>query len=258
VAGRRSTSFPASSLRAGADISAASRTLVLLPGLVCDETVWRHAQAALSPRIRTHIADYGHRDSLVEMARDVLAQVPGELSVAGHSMGGRIALEMWRAAPERIQALALLDTGAAPLATGDAGEREVAGRQALVGIARTRGMAAMAREWVQGMVHPARLADSPLITSIVEMFARKSADTFAAQIRALIARPDATSLLGQIRARTLVLCGAEDSWAPATRHREMAAAIPGSRLDIIPDCGHMCTLERPEAVTRALIDWLAS
>jgi pimeloyl-ACP methyl ester carboxylesterase len=227
-----------------------------LPGLACDETVWLHARAALSPRMPIHVADYGNSDSLAQMARAVLNRVTGKLCVAGHSMGGRVALEMIRAAPERIQSLALLDTGAAPLAAGDAGMREIAGRQTLVGIAQRDGMASMAREWVKGMVHPARLTDTVLITSIIDMFARKGADIFAAQIRALIARPDATALLGEIRARTLLLCGAEDSWAPAARHREMAAAISGSRLEIVPDCGHMCTLERPEAVTRALGEWL--
>jgi pimeloyl-ACP methyl ester carboxylesterase len=191
------------------------------------------------------------------MARGVLAQVPGDLSIAGHSMGGRVALEMVRLEPQRIRALALLDTGTAALASGIAGEREIAGRQALVALARTEGMAAMAREWVKGMVHPARLADRPLIEEIVAMFARKSAAIFANQIRALVNRPDATQLLGAIHMPTLVLCGAEDAWAPPARHREMAAAIPDAALEIVPECGHMCTMERPEAVSSALARWLA-
>jgi pimeloyl-ACP methyl ester carboxylesterase len=90
------------------------------------------------------------------------------------------------------------------------------------------------------------------------MMARSSAEVFAAQIRALLARPDAGALLPAIRCPTLVLCGQDDSWAPAPRHREMAANIPGSRLVLVPDCGHMCTMERPEAVTRALLDWHAA
>jgi len=230
--------------------------LVLLPGLVCDATVWRHTRGVLDSRADIHVAEYGSLDSLGAMADKVLAEVDGPFALAGHSMGGRIALEMFRRAPQRIQALALMDTGVQPLAPGDAGARETAGRYELLGIARTQGMAAMAARWVQGMVWPSRLTERPLIDGIVQMLARSSAEIFAAQIEALLARPAASGLLEQIRCPTLVLCGAEDSWAPAARHREMAATITGAQLTLVPDCGHMCTLERPDAVTRALANWL--
>ncbi len=230
-------------------------SLVLLPGLSCDAAVWTHTRAAFAPRADAHIADYGALDSLPAMARHVLDTVNGDIAIAGHSMGGRVALEMFRVAPERIRGIALLDTGTQALAAGEAGEREVAGRHELVGIAQRDGMAAMAERWVQGMVWKPRLADKPLIDGIIAMFARGSAEIFAAQIRALIARPDAGELLPRIACPTLVLCGEDDSWAPAARHREMAQRIPGATLVLVPDCGHMCTLERPEAVTQALLDW---
>ena len=232
--------------------------VALLPGLVCDAAVWEHARAALAPRVDVHIPQYGELDSLGAMAEKVLAELPGNFAVAGHSMGGRIALEVQRRAPERITGIALLDTGAQSLAPGDAGAREAAGRHELLAIARTQGMAAMAARWVQGMVYPPRLAEQPLISGIIDMFARSSAVVFAAQIRALLARPDATSVLDAIRCPALVLCGADDSWAPASRHREMAARIRNATLTVVPECGHMCTLERPDAVTRALLDWHAS
>ena len=231
---------------------------VLLPGLVCDHTVWEHARAALAPHAEVHIPRYAALDSLGAMAEKVLAETPGDFALAGHSMGGRIALEVQRRAPERVKGIALLDTGAQPLAAGVAGAREAAGRHELLEIARTQGMAAMAARWVQGMVYPPRLGEGPLIARIVDMFARSSADVFAAQIRALLARPDASAVLDAIRCPALVLCGAEDSWAPASRHREMAARIRGATLTIVPECGHMCTLERPDAVTRSLTDWYAS
>jgi pimeloyl-ACP methyl ester carboxylesterase len=231
--------------------------LVLLPGLVCDETVWAHAREALGARAPVSIAEYGLLDRLGVMAEHVLASAPPQFALAGHSMGGRVALEVMRRAPERVTAIALLDTAVRPLADGEAGEREAAERHALLAIARERGMAAMAERWVQGMVWPPRLSDAELVRSVVEMFARKSPAVFAAQIRALLARPDATPLLGGIRCPALVLCGAEDSWSTAAGHREIAAAIPGSRLVLVPECGHMCTLERPQAVTRALLDWHA-
>ena len=229
--------------------------LVLLPGLVCDAAFWMHAREALSPRTHVMIAEYGSLDSLVAMAEKVLREAPPTFTLAGHSMGGRIALEVLRRAPERVAGIALLDTGVQPLASGEAGQREVAGRQELVQMARERGMAQMAARWVQGMIWGPRLRETALVTSVIEMFTRSSAETFAAQIRALIARPDASALLPGIRCPTLVLCGEQDSWAPAERHREMAAKIPDAQLVLVPECGHMCTLERPEAVTSALVDW---
>jgi pimeloyl-ACP methyl ester carboxylesterase len=235
-----------------------STPVVLVPGLVCDQAVCEHARRALAGRTAVSIAHHGTLDSLAGMAEKVLREAPPRFALAGHSMGGRVALEVLRRAPERIAALALLDTGVAPLAAGDAGEREAAGRYQLLEIARAQGMAAMASRWVQGMVWKPRLGDGPLIASIVDMMARSSPPVFEAQIRALLGRPDAGALLPGIRCPTLVLCGEDDNWAPASRHREMAARIPGSTLVLVPDCGHMCTMERPEAVTHALLEWHAS
>jgi pimeloyl-ACP methyl ester carboxylesterase len=231
--------------------------VVLLPGLVCDAEVWKHFRGALQPGTEVFIADYGLIDSLGAMAEKVLHEAPRRFALAGHSMGGRVALEIMRRAPERVAALALLDTGVQPLAAGEPGEREAAGRHELLDIARKQGMAAMARRWVQGMVWQPRLQDAPLLQSVIGMFARRSADMFAAQIRALLARPAAGGLLPGIKCPTLVLCGADDAWAPAARHREMAAQVPGSRLVLVPECGHMCTMERPQAVSDALLEWLA-
>jgi len=232
--------------------------VVLVPGLVCDATVWTHAAAALRAHAPVSVASHDSLDSLGAMADKVLREAPPRFALAGHSMGGRIALEVFRRAPERIVGIALMDTGTAPLAAGDAGEREKAGRYELLEIARAQGMAAMAARWVQGMIWSPRLQETALVDSVIEMFARSRAEVFAAQIRALLARPDADPLLSQIACPALVLCGEQDSWAPAARHREMAQKIPGATLALIPDCGHMCTLERPEAVTRALLDWHAS
>jgi len=107
------------------------------------------------------------------------------------------------------------------------------------------------------MVWKPRLGDVALIDAVIAMFARSSAEVFAAQIRALLARPDADALLDAIRCPTLVACGQEDAWAPADRHRTMAARVAGATLTLVPECGHMCTMERPEAVTKALLDWRA-
>ena len=232
-------------------------TVVLIPGLVCDDAVWQHAAEALRADSAVRIAHHGDLDSLGAMAARILDETPGRFAIAGHSMGGRVALEVFRRAPTRVTGIALLDTGTSPLAAGDAGAKEATGRHELLEVARTQGMAAMAARWVQGMVWKPRLGDRALVDGVIGMFARSSAVVFAAQIRALLGRPDASALLDAIHCPALVLCGADDAWAPADRHREMAARIAGATLTLVPDCGHMCTMERPEAVTDALLAWRA-
>lgn len=228
-------------------------TRVLLPGLLCDQAVWQAQIDALGP---CHVPDYGLLDSLRAMAEHVLATAPaGPLAVAGHSMGGRVALEMLRLAPERIERLALLDTSYHPLAAGEAGEAERAGRMRLLGIARHEGMRAMASDWALGMVHPSRHG-TPLFDEIVEMLARKAPDHYAAQIEALLNRPDAEPLLASVRCPTLLLCGRDDAWSPPSRHEYMQQRIVGSQLVVLEQCGHMSTMEQPDAVSRAFANWL--
>jgi pimeloyl-ACP methyl ester carboxylesterase len=230
--------------------------LVLVPGLMCDRTVWEEQMKGLSAVAACTVADHGELDSLAGMAEKILRTAPPVFALAGHSMGGRVAFEVFRQAPERVARLAILDTKCSPLPAGEAGEQEKAGRYALLEIARTRGVRAMAQEWVQGMVHPDRREDRALIDAILCMFERKSADIFAAQLHALIHRPDARDLLDRIHCPTLILCGRQDAWAPPQPHEEMAARISSARLAIIENSGHMVTMERPEQVTGALRDWL--
>ena len=230
--------------------------LILIPGLMCDNAVWDSMLPALSAQAACQIVDHNDADSLTRMAQQVLDTAPPRFALAGHSMGGRVAMEVVRLAPERVTRLALLDTGYLGRAPGAAGEDEAAKRYALLAIARKQGVRAMATEWVQGMVDPARLGDVQLVESIVAMFERKSADIFAQQITALLGRPDATPTLRAVRVPTLVLCGRADSWSPPPQHEEIAALVPGSQLQMIDGAGHMCTMERPEVVAQALLDWL--
>ncbi|HTP39812.1 MAG TPA: alpha/beta hydrolase [Steroidobacteraceae bacterium] len=234
----------------------ASFSIVLVPGLLCDAAVWRAQHAALAPLAPVAIADHGLCDTLPAMARQALALCAGPIAVAGHSMGGRVALEMLRLAPDRIVGLALLDTGLHALAAGEAGERERAGRLRLLAQARSAGMRAMARTWAQDMVHPDRLGDAPLLDSILDMFARKTPAHFAAQIEALLRRPDAAGLLADLDGAGLALCGREDRWSAVPAHEDMAKRMRAGELVVIEHCGHMSTLEQPQAVTQALLRWV--
>jgi pimeloyl-ACP methyl ester carboxylesterase len=232
--------------------------LVLVPGLMCDIAVWEHQVATLNAGRSVQVADHALSDSLGAMAERILDVAPPSFALAGHSMGGRVALEVVARAPERVSRLALLDTGYEALAPGEPGERERAGRYRLLEIAQRDGMLVMAKDWARGMVHPARLTDTELMDSIHAMIARATVAHFEAQIRALLARPDRTALLCELRVPTMVLCGHDDSWAPLARHQDMAQRIQGSQLVDVPDAGHMSTMERPAAVTNALLTWLAA
>ncbi len=232
-------------------------TLLLLPGLLCDAAVWKDQVRAMGARFDCHVAGYGSQDSLTAMAAHALATVPAErFSLAGHSMGGRVALEIVRLAPQRVERLALLDTGYQPLIAGSAGEQEKAGRMALLQQSRSAGMRAMGVAWARGMVHASRLG-TPVFEDILDMIERRTPEIFEAQIRALLNRPDGTEVLRRIAVPTLVLCGRDDQWSSLARHEQMLALIRGARLRVIEDSGHMTTMEQPDAVTESLEQWLA-
>jgi pimeloyl-ACP methyl ester carboxylesterase len=217
----------------------------LLPGLLCDETIWADQRDALGDVI---VPDFRHVNSIEAMAQIVLDAAPRRFAVAGHSMGGRVALEVYRMAPKRVERLALLDTGVHPR-----GAAEEEKRGELVELARRQGMAAMAARWLPPMLHPDH---SALLGPLTEMVLRSTPETFANQQRALLDRPDARAVLPAIRCPTLVLCGRQDTWAPVAQHEEIAASIPNARLVVVEDCGHMSPVEQPKAVTKALLSHL--
>jgi pimeloyl-ACP methyl ester carboxylesterase len=231
--------------------------LLLLPGLACDADVWQDQIRAFSEITKVSVIDYGLSDSIEKMARVALDSVPGRFALAGHSMGGRAAFEIMRLAPERVVGMAVLDTAYRAFAGGEAGERETATRFALLEVARTKGMRAMSQFWMKGIIHPDRMTDEALTDAIAEMMGRKTPEIFAAQIKALLERPDATPVLSTIRCPAMVLVGRQDTWSSIAGHREIAALIPNATLAVIEHCGHMSPMERPEDVTSAMTAWFA-
>ena len=201
-------------------------TALLLPGLLCDRALWAGQLEALGQQVHCIVPACGELDSVPAMAAAVLAQAPPHFVLVGHSLGGRVALEIMRTAAARVSALALLNTGYQPRAAGAAGEHEARERHALLARATALGMRAMGRVWVQRMVHPARLGDGVLIEAILAMIERCPPQVFAAQIRALLNRPDASAVLTAIRCPTLLLCGREDTWSPAGAPRSHGAPDP--------------------------------
>jgi len=227
--------------------------LLFCPGLICDPRLF-DAQLAAFPQARA-VEGYGLADSLTEMAAIALAAADDagadRFDLFGHSMGGRIALEVYRRAPERVRRLALVSTGIHPV-----GAAEPAKRGALQQLGREQGFEALVDAWLPPMVAEANRASDAIYQPMRQMCLDQGQPQFDAQIKALLGRPEVVSLLPTITCPTLVMTGEQDGWAPPHQHQEIAAAIRDSELVIVPGAGHMLPAEAPEAVNAAIADWL--
>lgn len=227
--------------------------LLFLPGLICDARVYAPQKSAFP---EAHVVDgYGMADSLAEMARIALAEADaagaGQLDVFGHSMGGRVAMEMVRLVPQRVRRLALVSTGIHPV-----GPNEPASRAELQQIGYDHGFEALVDTWLPPMVADAS-RDTPIYTEMRDMCLSKDQALFDAQIKALLGRPPFEDLLAGLTCPTLVMTGELDAWAPPKQHEAIAEQIAGGELVVVPGAGHMITLEAPQAVNDAISDWLA-
>lgn len=231
----------------------AIQNLVLVPGSLCDERVWRNQARDLAGLADVTIPHLHGHDSLGAMAEAVLAEAPDTFALAGFSMGGRVALEMVRRAPERITRLALVDSSTHPIAEGEA-ER----RRPQIELARSEGMTAFARWWNPQIVHASRRDDAEFMGLLEAMAESFTPAEYEQEVHALLTRADARDVLSTIDVPTLVLHGEEDILSNPDRNRAMAEAIPGAKLVTIEGAAHFPMLEKPAEVTAALKDWLAA
>lgn len=227
--------------------------LVLLPGHMCDARLWSHPFLALNAERAVMVAPLTGASSIGALAQAALDAAPRRFALAGHGLGGMVAMEMLSRAPDRIARLALLDTSPLPETPHDAAARE----PRIIGAQNGR-LEDAAREEVP----TAALAPGPgrfeVMQTLTEMARDLGAEAFVAQSRALQRRPDQQKALRDCRAPALVLCGAHDTLFPVRRHETMAELIPGAVLKVIDEAGHLAPLEQPDAVTEALRDWLAA
>lgn len=227
--------------------------LVLLPGLLCDRALWQGQIEDLADIADPWVADLTHDDSMTDMARRVLAGAPPRFALAGLSMGGYVAQEIMRQAPERVLRLALLDTGS----HADTKE-QTARRRGLIELAEKGEFRGVTPRLLPVFVHPKRLEDKALVAAVTAMAERVGKDAFLRQQRAIMGRPDSRPSLGAIKCPTLVLCGRQDQLTPLALHEEIAALIPGALLSIVEECGHLSTMERPWEVSVHLRQWLTA
>lgn len=226
--------------------------LLFMPGLLCDTALWGHQLATLTDVAEMTLADMTQDDSIDAMARRALDAAPDRFALCGLSMGGYAAQAVMRLAPERVTRLALLDTAPGP----DTPER-TAGRRDLMARAAAGDLEGVIDHHMTGFIAANRQDDGKL-TAVVRASARNvGAEAYQRQQTAIIERPDNRPNLAAIACPTLVLCGRLDVMTPPAVHEEMASAIPGAKLVIVENCGHLSPLERPEAVSAVLRYWLA-
>lgn len=226
--------------------------ILLVPGLLCTAEVFSPQIPALWPHGPVTIASTLEGATMEEIAGSILANAPPRFALGGISMGGYLCFEILRQAPERVARLALLDTSARP----DTPEVS-AQRRATIAEAESGDYAAVLAKSSAALLHPAHRDDPRLIGTSVRMGLTVGLEGYRRQTEAIIARPDSRPGLPTLDMPTLVLVGDADPFTPPDRSEEIAAAIPGARLVVIPECGHNSTLEQPDLVNRALVEWVA-
>lgn len=225
--------------------------LVLVPGLLTDEALYAHQVSHLSDLARIMVADVASDDSLGGMADRLLAAAPERFALAGLSMGGYVVQEVMRRAPERVERLALLDTNA----RADRSE-QIDMRKAQMALATEGRLAEVVDQLLPVLVHEDRLADETFVAQVKAMMMRVGPEAFVRQQTAIMGRGDGRGDLGRITCPTLCLVGREDAITPPKVHQEMVDGLPNGTLVVIEDCGHLATLERPQAVTAVMRYWL--
>lgn len=230
--------------------------LLLLPGLMNDGRVWQNQLPVLrSSHREVVVATTFAQDTVAALASEAIARMPaGPFAVAGFSLGGYVALEVFRQARQRVLGMALLDTGA----RADSEQSRQLRQRMIDGVATgSADFSAVAASFLPRLVHPSRVEDSSLTELLISMARAVGAEGFARQQRAAMARPDSVGMLPEITCPTLILCGREDQVTPPEWSEEMARKIPAAKWLVIPHCGHMAPLEQPGAVNAAMDAWLA-
>jgi pimeloyl-ACP methyl ester carboxylesterase len=225
---------------------------LLLPGLLCDERLWRDQVAALEATASIQVPDLTRDDSVTAMAARVLAEAPPRFALAGLSMGGYVAFEMLRQSPERVTRLALLDTSARQ----DEPKR-AAVRRAGLQLAERGRFAGVTNKLLPQLIHESRVGQ-PVGEEVMAMAARVGREAFIRQQRAILERPDSLPLLPTIAQPTLIAVGDDDRMTPPEESRILHAAIPNARLHVFRQCGHLPAMELPQETTAVLREWLTA
>ena len=226
--------------------------LVLLPGLLCDARLWRDQVDGLADLADVAVPDLTLDDSVGAMAARVLAQAPERFALGALSMGGYVAFEILRRAPQRVERLALLSTSA----RADPPKRAAVRRASLAMAERGR-FAGVTRKLLPQLVHASRV-DTAVGEDVMAMAERVGRDAFLRQQRAILERPDSQPLLPTLAMPAVVGVGDDDRMTAPEESRILQAGIPGARLHVFTDCGHLPPMEKPRETTELLRAWLTA
>jgi pimeloyl-ACP methyl ester carboxylesterase len=235
------------------EVSSEPLPTVLIAGLNCSARLYAWQIPLLWRYGPVTVADHRRDDTIATMTRRILADAPPRFALVGLSMGGYIAFEILRQAPERVAKLALLDTGA----RAETPERTEQ-RKPLISMAKSGRFSDILESQYPTLVHSSRHDDGTLKSTVGMMNAETGPEAYLRQQQAIIGRPDSRPGLAAIACPTLVLVGDSDEPTPPELAREMADAIPGAKLVVVADCGHLSTIERPIAVNKALAEWMGA
>ncbi len=225
--------------------------ILLVPGLGGSPRLFAPIVPALWRFGPVTVANHIRDDNMGAIARRILAEAPPRFALAGHSMGGYIAFEIMRQAPQRVAKLALINTQARP-DTPEATAR----RRGQIAAVEAGGFSNGIEAMYPGLVHPSRHDDAALRKLVGEIADDVGPDAFVRQLIAVMRRPDSRPTLAFIRCPTLVLTGDEDNTIPNSLSTEMASGIHGAKLTVVPHCGHLPQAEQPQATADALVEWL--
>lgn len=226
--------------------------VILLPGLLNDAELWAYQQDSMKSDVAAQVPDLSKNDNIPDLARNVLSRAPKYFALAGLSMGGYVAMEIMRQAPERVTKLALFDTSPRP----DTPEHKQR-RLMLINMARSGKFKGVTPRLLPLLVHPDHMQESGIADPILAMAQRIGREGFQNQQTAIMNRIDSRPHLPQITCPAMIVVGAQDQLTPPMIAVEMAGLIPGARLEIIEKCGHLPPLEQPEETTRLMREWLA-
>ena len=224
-------------------------TIVLIPGLLSDEFVWSALQKALPAGVKVVVAHTTKDDSIEAMASRALEDFSGSLLPIGHSMGGRVAMEIAHRAPQRTVGMVLANTGSVPLQPG-----ELEKRNRVVELGR-QNFAELVNQWLPPMVAQ-DVVNTPLYQSLYDMAMRFSSDVHTQQLQALINRPDAGAYLHEIACPVLLIAAENDGWSPVAQHKQMAELLQDSELQVIPGAGHFAPVDAGEQFALIVLDWM--
>ncbi len=227
------------------------QTLVLLPGLLCDSTLWQYQIKALEGHVQVLVADLTGHDTIPDLAKSVLSMAPERFAMAGLSMGGYVAMEIMRQEPSRITHIAMVDTTARP--DTDESRRK---RRGLIELAQKGGFKGVTPRLLPMLIAATRLQDDELTGMIIDMAGRVGMRAFLNQQRAILGRVDSRPHLSLIDVPTLVVCGEQDALTPPEHAYETAGYIRHSEVHVIPGAGHLAPLEQPVLFNKVFRKWL--